>query len=93
VQQQLTLARPLGLEFAPLLKGLATFAGLSGVMGGVVLVLLHELDPWSPLVQLVGCVAAGAAVYLGLGRLLFPRITSPLFRAVLLIVRSGGRTG
>ena len=91
VHQQLTLARPLGLPFAPLLKGLATFAALSAVMGAVVLALLGRLDQLHAVVQLAACTAAGAAVYLGLGRLLFPGTTGPLFRSVVRIVRSGGR--
>jgi O-antigen/teichoic acid export membrane protein len=88
--QQLTLARPLGLPFAPLLKGLAVFAGLSGVMGAVVLALLVQLDQVPAVVQLAACTLAGAAVYLGLGRLLFPGTTSPLLKSVKQIVRSGG---
>jgi hypothetical protein len=88
--QQLTLARPLGLPFAPLLKGLAVFAGLSGVMGAVVLALLEQLDQVPAVVQLAACTLAGAAVYLGLGRLLFPGTTSPLLKSVMQIVRSGG---
>jgi hypothetical protein len=38
-------------------------------------------------------VPAGAAVYLGLGRLLFRDITSPLLRSLLQIVRSGFKAG
>jgi O-antigen/teichoic acid export membrane protein len=91
--QQLTLARRLGLEFAPLRKGALVFAGLSAVLAGVVLVLLQQLEPWPPIVQLLVCVPAGVAVYLGLGRLLFGDITSPLFRSLLKIVRSGFRAG
>jgi O-antigen/teichoic acid export membrane protein len=93
VHQQRTLARPLGLAFAPFVKGLAVFAGLSSVMGAIVLALLEQLDRWPLLIQLVACVVAGATVYLGLGRLLFPRITSPLLRSIVMIIRSGGRTG
>ena len=89
VYQQLTLARRLGLEFAPLRKGVLVFAGLSLVLAGLVLVLLHQLGDWPALVQLLVCVPAGAAVYLGLGRLLFRDITSPLFRSLLMILRSG----
>jgi O-antigen/teichoic acid export membrane protein len=91
--QQLTLARRLGLEFAPLRKGALVFVGLSAVLAGVVLVLLQQLERWPPLVQLLVCVPAGVAVYLGLGRLLFGDITSPLFRSLLKIVRSGFRAG
>jgi O-antigen/teichoic acid export membrane protein len=88
IYQQCTLSRRLGLAFAPLRKGLAVFAGLSIVLAGIVLVLLQQLDPRQPLVQLIGCTIAGAAVYLGLGRLLFPNITSPLLRSVIKIIRS-----
>jgi PST family polysaccharide transporter len=91
--QQLTLARRLGLEFAPLRKGALVFAGLSAVLAGVVLVLLQQLEGWPPIVQLLVCVPAGVAVYLGLGRLLFGGITSPLSRSLLGIVRSGFRAG
>jgi hypothetical protein len=89
VYQQLTLARRLGLEFAPLRKGALVFAGLSAVLAGVVFALLRQLEPWPSVVQLLVCVPAGAAVYLGLGRLLFRDITSPLLRSLLRIVRSG----
>lgn len=89
VYQQLTLARRLGLGFAPLRKGVLVFTGLSAVLAGVVLVVLQQLERWPPPVQLAGCVAAGAAVYLGLGRLLFRDITSPLLRSLVKIVRSG----
>jgi O-antigen/teichoic acid export membrane protein len=93
VYQQCTLARRLGLAFAPLRKGLAVFAGLSIVLAGIVLVLLQQLDDWPPIGQLLGCTVAGAAVYLGLGRLLFRDITNPLLRSMLMIIRSWGRRG
>jgi O-antigen/teichoic acid export membrane protein len=93
VCQQLTLARRLGLAFAPLRKGMLVFGGLSLVMAGVVFALMRQLDGRPPIVQLIACVAAGAAVYLGLGRLLFRDTTSPLFRSMLKIVRSGWRAG
>ena len=88
IYQQCTLSRRLGLAFAPLRKGLAVFAGLSIVLAGIVLVLLQQLDQRQPLVQLIVCTIADA-VYLGLGRLLFPHITSPLLRSVIKIIRSG----
>jgi hypothetical protein len=89
VYQQVTLSRRLGLEFTPLRKGVLVFAGLSAVLAAVVLVVLRQLEPWPAIVQLLACVVAGAAVYLGLGRLLFRGITSPLFGSMLRIVRSG----
>jgi O-antigen/teichoic acid export membrane protein len=92
VHQQLTLARPLGLAFAPLLRSLCALAGLSAVMGVVVGLLLQRVDHLPQVVQLLVCTLTGATVYFGLGRLLFRDITSPLVRSARMIVRSGGRT-
>ena len=92
VHQQLTLARPLGLTFAPLLNRLSAFAGLSCVMGVGIGVLLERLNHWPPIAQLLTCTVAGSGVYFVLGRLLFRDITNPLIRSVRMIVQSGGRT-
>jgi O-antigen/teichoic acid export membrane protein len=91
VHQQLTLARPLGLAFTPLLKRLSVLAGLSAVMGLAVGLLLIRIDDWHPVAQVAVCTVAGAVVYFGLGRLLFNGITGPLVRSARMILRSGGR--
>jgi O-antigen/teichoic acid export membrane protein len=92
IHQQLTLARPLGLAFAPLVPSLAALAALSCAMGIAVGLLLVWLHGWPAIVQLSACTVAGMACYLVLGRLLFGRITSPLFRSVRTILHSGGAT-
>jgi O-antigen/teichoic acid export membrane protein len=92
VHQQLTLARPLGLAFAPMLKSLSVFGVLSCIMSVVVGLLLQRIDHWPYIVQLVICTVTGVACYLGLGWLVFRDITSPLFRYARTIARPGGRT-
>jgi O-antigen/teichoic acid export membrane protein len=91
VHQQLTLARPLGLAFAPLLRRLSVLAGLSAVMGLVVWLLLTRVGHWPAVAQVLVCTVAGAAVYFGLGRLLCNGTTGPLVRSARMILRSGGR--
>jgi O-antigen/teichoic acid export membrane protein len=93
IHQQLTLARPLGLAFTPMLKSLSALALLSCIMSVVVGLLLQRIDHWPQVAQLLAGTVTGAACYLGLGRLLFRDITSPLIRSVRMIVRHGGRTG
>ena len=93
VHQQVTLARPLGLAFAPMLKSLSALGLLSCVMSVVVGLLLLRIDHWPQVVQLLTCTVTGAACYFGLGRLLFRDITRPLFRSARMIVRPGGQTG
>jgi PST family polysaccharide transporter len=92
VHQQLTLARPLGLVFAPLLRRLCVLGLLSVVMGAAVGLLLTWLDAWPPVIQLATCALAGAVLYFGLGWVLARDLTVPLARSALRILRSGGRT-
>jgi O-antigen/teichoic acid export membrane protein len=90
VHQQLTLARPLGLAFRPMLKPLSVLGLLSCVMGAVVGLLLQQIDHWPQVAQLLACTLTGAACYFGLGRLLFRDITGPLVRSVRTILQPGG---
>jgi len=92
VHQQLTLARPLGLVFAPLLRRLCVLGLLSAAMGACLGLLLAMVDAWPPVVQLAICTVAGAALYFGLGWLVARNLTVPLARSALAILRSGGRT-
>jgi PST family polysaccharide transporter len=92
VHQQLTLARPLGLAFAPMLKSLSALALLTCIMSVVVWLLLQRVDHWPQVAQLLTCTVTGAACYFGLGRLLFRDITNPLIRSARIIVRPGGQT-
>jgi O-antigen/teichoic acid export membrane protein len=91
VHQQLTLARPLGLVFAPLLRRLSVLGLLSVIMGAAVGLLLARVDQSPAVVQLATCTVAGAALYFGLGWLFARRLTVPLTRSALKILRSGGR--
>jgi PST family polysaccharide transporter len=91
VHQQLTLARPLGLVFAPLLRRLCVLGLLSVAMGAAVGLLLAWVDHWPAVVQLAVCTAAGAVLYFGLGWLLARDLTVPLARSAVRILRSGGR--
>jgi O-antigen/teichoic acid export membrane protein len=91
VYQQFALARPLGLGFAPLVKGLASIALLSAGMAVAVGLVLEQIDGWAPIVQVMTCTGVGAVLYLALGRLLFRGVTAPLVHSVLTMVRSRRR--
>ncbi len=90
IHQQVTLARPLGLAFRPLLRGLSAIGFLSVVVGVVVAVLLTSIEMWHPILQIAACTSVGAVSYFALGHLLFRELTVPLARSVHMIVRSGG---
>ena len=83
--QEATLSRNLGIGMRPILRPMATYIGLSIVMGSVVSGFLILAADWGSLPQMIVGVALGAGTYLGLGVLAFPRQVRPPLRDIRLI--------